>query len=152
MSSKDIAPPSLTGPRLMSWTLPYRIPFSDVDHAGIVFYAHIFTYCHLAFEHLYLEAVGEPISTIFTRRGYATPVVATEAVFRRPMRHGDTIVIDVHAEHVGTSAFTLGFLFKGEAGEERCTARVTHAAIAWPGFTKIPIPDDLGLVLSLRRS
>ncbi len=147
MRSKDTSS-LIVGPRLMTWTLPYRIPFSDVDHAGIVFFARVFTYCHLAFEQLYFASVGEPVSTLFTVRGYATPVVATDATFLRPMRHGDAIVIDLHAERVGTCSYTLGFRFKGEAGDERCVARVTHATVAWPDFRSIPIPDELRKALT----
>jgi 4-hydroxybenzoyl-CoA thioesterase len=138
----------LVGPELMTWPLPYSVPFSDVDHAGIVFFPRVFTYCHLAYEAWYHTAMSEPFSTTFQSGGVATPVVATDATFESPMRHGDHIVLNIHGERIGNRSFTLGYRISGTDGVYRCTIRVTHAAVSYPTFAGIELPESFRTALS----
>jgi 4-hydroxybenzoyl-CoA thioesterase len=133
----------LTGHKLSTWPLPYAIPFSDVDHAGIVFFPRVFTYTHLAYEAWYNEWVGQLFPESFLEGGAATPVVSAEASFQIPMRHGDHIILDVHCEHVGTRSFVLGYRIYDADDRQRCVIRITHATIAYSTFQPEDIPDTL---------
>jgi len=138
----------ITGQKLITWKLPYAIPFSDVDHAGIVFFPRVFTYTHLAYEAWYNNAVGELFSETFQAGGAATPVVSAEASFQVPMRHGDEIILDVHCERTGTRSFTLVYRIYDAEARDRCVIRITHATISYTTFESVDIPDRLRAALS----
>ncbi len=132
----------------MRWPFPLPVPFSDVDHAGIVFFARVFGYCHLAFEEWYFQSLHETFDKAFVAHGYGTPVVRTEASYVSPMRHGDRFSIHVHAEQVGLRSFTLGYrLFGMNAGGEDIRhlsdVRITHAAVNLREFGSMELPDAL---------
>lgn len=138
----------ITGPKLITWELPYAIPFSDVDHAGIVFFPRVFTYTHLAYEAWYNDVVGELFSETFQAGGAATPVVSAEASFQYPMRHGDKIILDLHCERVGNRSFTLIYRIYDADARNRCVIRITHATISYTSFEPVDIPKQLRAALS----
>jgi len=136
------------GQILFDWPLPFAVPHSDVDHAGIVFYARVHTWCHIAYEEWYTAALGVPFPTMFTERGFGTPVVSSHTEYYRPIRHGERLQLVIHCERLGQKSFSLAFAIRDLTGATRAVVRVTHATIKFPEFEAMLVPEDLRDALS----
>lgn len=110
---------------------PFRhrisIPFQDVDMAGTVFFAHLFRYAHEAYES-FMSAIGHPLDGILREAAYSLPLAHAEADYKRPLRLGDTILIELSLKRLGETAFTLHYLFRGGDGGPSATAETVHVA------------------------
>ena len=122
-----------------------RVPFGDVDHAGIVYYPRLFHYFHLAYEGFFHDGLGKPFQEMFDQRGVVAPVVACNARFRAPLRHGETLAIEVWISRLGRRSWTLRFELRGagESGAARAEGEVTHAFAAWRTLEPVEIPLEL---------
>ncbi len=121
-----------------------RVPFADVDHAGIVYYPKIFHYAHLAYEDWLRTFPQYSLDKMMTRERIGTPVITSEAVFQGPIAHGEMLDIEVVVERVGNRSFSLGYrLCDRESGAIRARVKVVHALVSMDSFESIPIPDAL---------
>ena len=121
-----------------------RIPFSDVDHAGIVYYPKIFHYAHLAYEDWLRTSPRYRLDKMLTEERIGTPVITSEAVFQGPIAHGEMVDVELCVEHVGKRSFSLGYrLCDRESGAIRARVKVVHALVSMESFESIAIPDAL---------
>jgi YbgC/YbaW family acyl-CoA thioester hydrolase len=94
-------------------TQPFRyrasILFHDVDPAGTAYYPRLVDLCHCAFENFFNARIGTPYSKIIAD-GVGFPTVRFEVDFVSPIRHGDTIDIEVRVLEVGRTSVTLGYV------------------------------------------
>ena len=131
-----------------------RVGFDDVDHAGIVYYPRFFHYFHVAFEALMFSALAPAggYRALLDERRVGFPAVHAEADYKRPLRFGDRIVIEIAAEHVGLKSLTLRYnVLVRDSGEVAAEGRVTCAVVDLTIFRAIAMPDDLrALFESLR--
>lgn len=123
------------------FTAEIEVRFGDCDLAGIVYFAKLFHYCHVAFEQAWRGALGTPYAELIARERIGFPVVHVETDFRSPARYGDVLAIDVSVERVGTSSVV--FRFDARVGE-RAVFRSTHTTVCmdFGDHTSRPIPDD----------
>lgn len=122
-----------------------RVPFGDVDHAGIVYYPRLFHYFHVAYEGFFQDALGLPFQQLFDERGVVAPVVACAGRFRAPLRHGEALEIQVWVSRLGGRSWTLRFEVRGqgESGPARAEGEVTHAFARWGDLAPAEIPARL---------
>lgn len=121
-----------------------RIRFGDEDHAGLVYYPRFFDYFHRVFEDFF-DATGRPYKTVLDGDRLGWPAVRCECDFRKPLRFGDVLVVDMSAERLGTASAT--FLYRGHRDgdpepETAVEARITVACVDMDTFRSRPIPDD----------
>ncbi|MGE0191054.1 MAG: acyl-CoA thioesterase [Planctomycetota bacterium] len=121
-----------------------RLPFTDA--AGVVFFARYFDLAHLAFEELF-DHLGHRIPAELWRASIGFPLVRSEAEYRRPLVLGDRVAVQVEAERVGRTSFTLRHRFVHAGHGEVAVVRMTHVAIEVPTRTPVPLPDDLATAL-----
>ena len=117
----------------------FRVPFADVDHAGIVYYPRLFHYFHLAYESWFHDALGRPFSELFSSVGISTPVVRAEGTFRAPLRHGDEVEVETWIGALGGKSWTLRFLLHAR-GTLCAEGSVVHAFVRVPELTGVEIP------------
>jgi 4-hydroxybenzoyl-CoA thioesterase len=129
-----------------------KVRFEDVDAAGIVFFAHIFSYCHEAMEALFAPLEGGYVKLINERK-IGLPAVRVEADFSAPLRYGDSVVIDVTVPHVGKTSCTLAYDVK-RASDGARAASVKHVCVVsdLTRIAKVAIPDDVRAVLDANRT
>jgi 4-hydroxybenzoyl-CoA thioesterase len=130
----------------MVFTHKLRVAFDDVDYAGIVYYPRFFHYFHLAFEELLFSALADRggYRALLDERRIGFPAVHSEADYKKPLRFGDWMIIEVHAEHVGAKSITLRYtVIAHESGEVCAEGRVTSAVVDLTVFRAVNIPDDL---------
>ena len=70
---------------------PVKVRFSDIDHAGIVYYPRIIHYFHLAFEEFFGERVGTHYARVLDEWKLGFPAVHANVEFRRGSPQHDSV-------------------------------------------------------------
>ncbi|NNF07607.1 MAG: acyl-CoA thioesterase [Candidatus Eisenbacteria bacterium] len=123
-----------------------RVPFGDADHAGLVYYPHIFHYFHLAYEDFFHEILEMPYQDFFELRCVGAPIVHSEAEFLRPLRHGDEIEVHAQVLRMGTKSWTWRFsIFReGDAeNEPRVVGTITKVFVHMATMKSQPLEEDV---------
>ena len=132
--------------------MPYRhqikIPFQDIDAAGIVFFAHLFRYAHEAYEH-FMAHIGHSLIDVLEKGDHLLPLVHAEADYREPLRLGQTVTIELETAKIGNSAFTLSYRFVADSGKTYATAETVHTVVEKTKQKSTPIPEPLRTSLKL---
>ena len=101
----------------MTFRKPIKVCFGDIDNAGIVYYPRFLHYFHLAMEEFFSSEMGIDYAEVLHQRKLSLPSVHVEADFRRRMRYGDQINIEVRVIHIGRTSITWGYRGYRGAGE-----------------------------------
>lgn len=125
-----------------SFRYPVAARFFQADPAGVLFYGRIFELFHEAYA-AFLDHAGVDYATHFGIQGYATPIVHAEVDYRRPIRPGEPLFIDVSLLELGRSSITFAFLVVGADGLERASGRETHVTVHPETFATMEIPAKL---------
>lgn len=135
-----------------TWTTPVR--FSDVDHAGIVYYPRFFHLFHLAFEELWRARIGpRAYSELLDRDRVGFPAVRAECAFKSPLRFGDDVDVEVSVARLGSKSITFRYrLYRagGEAGPRVLCAEgsVVCAVVDLARFVAVDVPDRVRAMLA----
>ena len=123
------------------FTMPVR--FADVDHAGIVYYPLFFHYFHQAFEEIFRQGMGaKGYLQLLDGDRVGMPAVRVEANFRKPLRYGDDVAIEVSLARMGERSVTLHY--SASLSDEVCAeADVTCAFIDLDTFESMVPPPGL---------
>ncbi len=120
-----------------------RVRFHDVDHAGIIFFAKIYEYCHVAYEEFVEQVLGYAPQDFFEAKQLGAPLVATASEHHHPLLHGDTMVIRCAVQALGRSSLTMRYHVENQRGVPCATVTCKHAFVSRQPFQSIPIPDDI---------
>ncbi len=93
----------------MAFRTPIKVCFADIDNAGIVYYPRFLHYFHLAMEGFFAGALGIDYAHVLHERNLSFPTVHVECDFRRRLRYGDHIDMEVRVIHIGRSSITWGY-------------------------------------------
>jgi len=127
-----------------AFTTPIKVRFSDIDHAGIVYYPRIIHYFHLAFEEFFGECVGTHYAQVLDDWKIGFPAVRAEVNFRRPLAYGDTALVSMTTDRVGHSSVVTRYRVRKEGSDELVAeGTVTTATVHMDSFTVCPLPDRL---------
>lgn len=125
----------------MPFSHPVTVRFSQVDPAGIAYFSRVFELCHEAFEAA-LAAAGWPLAGFFREKTWGLPLVHAEADFRRPLRLGDALNVEVSLAEVGERSLRFAFAIRDGKGEVRAEVQHVHAAIDLRTGAKAALPED----------
>lgn len=120
----------------------YRVPFSDCDPAGIMFFPHIFRCFQDLVETWITEALAIRYADLLGPRRVGLPSVRWESDFSRITRMGDVVTLHLIVERLGDRSLTLRLAMHGEDGV-RVTARQVIVCTHLDTHTAMPFPDDL---------
>ena len=130
------------------------VRFSDIDHAGIVYYPRFFHYFHLAFEELWRARVGpRAYVELLDRDRVGFPVVRATCEFALPLRFGDSAEIEVSVIKLGKKSLTFRYrVFRAAEGAEpraaSATGEVVCAVVDLARFVAMPVPERVVALLS----
>ncbi|MCJ7747529.1 MAG: acyl-CoA thioesterase [Desulfobacterales bacterium] len=129
----------------MAFRTQIKVCFADIDNAGIVYYPRFLHYFHLAMEEFFAGELGMDYADVLHKSNLSFPTVHLECDFRRRLRYGDRIDIEVKVIHIGQTSITWGY--KGyRAGDEGGIvvegSNVT-VCVKTDSFEKIDIPEWL---------
>ena len=122
------------------------IRLHDTDAAGRIFFASLFRILHDAFEQ-FLEKQGLSLGLFLHDSECSLAIVHAEADYAQPLAHGDRITIQLGAEMVGTTSFTMRYVVCKD-GQEAASAKTVHVAISPSTGRKRELPDALRSALS----
>ncbi|MEM6291416.1 MAG: acyl-CoA thioesterase [Myxococcota bacterium] len=127
-----------------------QVYWGHCDPAGIVYFPRFFDMFHEAMETWFSAELGAPYDDVIVRRKIGFPSVHTEADFSKPTAFGESIVVELRLEHLGTRSMRLGYRIRGEDDPEDERGRgATVCAVmdldpASPRFRRsTDLPDDL---------
>jgi len=96
-----------------------KVCFGDIDHAGIVYYPRFMHYFHLAMEEFFSGELGIDYADVLHKQNLSLPTVHLESNFRRRMRYGDQINVEVRVINIGQTSITWGYKgYRMAKGEE----------------------------------
>lgn len=129
----------------------HRVRIDEVDAAGIVFFARYFGWCHEAMASM-LEPIDGGYAGLLKIHGVGLPTVHVEADYFAPLRFGDTAVISVAVDAVGTSSCALAFRVDREDDATR-VASIRHVVVLVDvrAMRPLPFPGELRALLDGRR-
>ncbi len=129
----------------MSYTHRRRIHFHECDPAGIVYFGHVFTFCHEAYEEL-MRTGGQAIETLLTGP-CVYPLRHVEADYSAPMRMGDLVTIGITLGKLSERSFRVEFTVTSEQGVLLAKAAHVHVAVDRETMRPVAIPEALRGVL-----
>jgi 1,4-dihydroxy-2-naphthoyl-CoA hydrolase len=117
------------------------IYLADTDAAGVVYFAHLLSICHEAYE-FSIAQFGINVKTFLSNAAVAIPITQAEIQFFRPLFCGDRIKIDFTAQSLSENEFELQYkiyLDKVLVGK----ARTRHVCIDPNLRGRIAFPESL---------
>jgi len=132
----------------MSFEHAMQVRFQDVDAAGVLFYGRVYDYSHVAYEEFW-ASMGVDRAWVFSGADFLIPIARSEADYRKPVLHGERIVVRLDVTRVGRASFSLGYRVTGPGGPEdvRVEVKTVHAFVAKATMKPIPIPENLRVFL-----
>jgi 1,4-dihydroxy-2-naphthoyl-CoA hydrolase len=117
----------------------------DTDAGGVVYFAHQLRIAHEAFE-AFLDSVGIGVARLIDD-GCHLPIVHAEADFTAPLRVGDLVTVEVAADRIGETSFTVLYRFLKSGRTAAGNARTVHVALDAKAGAKRKIPEPLRAAL-----
>jgi len=133
-----------------------KVCFGDIDNAGIVYYPRFMHYFHLAMEEFFSSELGIDYAEVLHKRNLSLPTVHLQADFRRRLRYGDQINIEVKVVDIGRTSITWGY--EGyrvrDVGEIAVEGQNVTVCVETETFEKKEVPQWLreGLTAYMKRS
>ena len=133
-----------------------KVCFGDIDNAGIVYYPRFMHYFHLAMEEFFSSELGIDYAEVLHKRNLSLPTVHLQADFRRRLRYGDQINIEVKVVDIGRTSITWGY--EGyrvrDVGEIAVEGQNVTVCVETETFEKREVPEWLkkGLTAYMKRS
>ena len=127
------------------FTTKIKVYFYDADPAGIIFYANIFRFAHVAFEDFIRSQITH--RDYFFDREYSLTVIHTEADYTRPIKVGDELHGEVFISQLRNSSFEVYCRFYQDDMFAASTKTV-HVCVSKESFEKIALPEELSRMLN----
>ena len=128
----------------MAYRARLKVRFGDIDQAGVVYYPRFLHYFPVAMEEFFSAEVGMDYARVLLDHRFGFPVVHLEADFRRPLRYGDRIDVEVRVASIGRASVEWRYaVYLGEDAAPAATARVVTAGIELDTFASREVPDWL---------
>jgi 4-hydroxybenzoyl-CoA thioesterase len=127
-----------------------KICFGDIDNAGIVYYPRFVHYFHLAMEEFFSSELGVDYAEVIHNRSVSLPTVHLEADFRRRVRYGDEINMEIRIINLGQSSITWGYRGCRRVGEKELVIEGQNVTVCVSPdtFLKKEIPEWLRKALT----
>ncbi len=132
----------------MAVAVPVVPSYFQFDQQGVVFNMWYFAWFDEAMAQFLGEA-GYPYQTMIAD-GLDVQLVHTEADWREGVRYGESVLIDVVTEKIGSTSFTLSFTVR-VGSQPRSTGRTVYVVVGTDGSGKQPVPPKLRAALESAR-
>ena len=128
----------------MAYRARLKVRFGDIDQAGVVYYPRFLHYFHVGMEEFFAAEAGMDYARVLLDHRFGFPAVHIEADFRRPLRYGDEIEVEVKIARVGRASVDWRYAVY-RVGEQEAVAvgQVVTAGIDLDSFTSREVPEWL---------
>lgn len=125
-----------------------HVRWSDVDHAGIIFYGAYVRFFEIAETEMF-RAAGLPYGVFFDQLGIWLPRAHFDCDFRYPARLDDRLRVVTYVSRFGTTSLTLNFdVWHLDAGRLAAVAHEVLVCTDRSSLAPVPIPAALRAALS----
>jgi 4-hydroxybenzoyl-CoA thioesterase len=126
----------------MPFSTKFTARFSDVDPAGIIYFARLIDFFHRALEVYFEEHLKISYADMVQRDKIGVPVVRVEGDFTVPVAFGESFTVQVTPKKLGRSSLAMEYtVFKQDT---QCAKFViTHVTTDLTQFKPVPIPDAI---------
>jgi 1,4-dihydroxy-2-naphthoyl-CoA hydrolase len=124
------------------WTCQTTVRMRDTDAAGVIFFPRLLEMAHDAYERL-LDELGVSLADDLAGDGPIAPIGRCEADYRRPMRLGDRLTVEVSVKREGASSYALRYVFRDDDGEEVARAVTVHVAMDRATGRSVPLTEAM---------
>jgi 4-hydroxybenzoyl-CoA thioesterase len=135
----------------VSFTVATPVRFSDIDHAGIVYFPRFFHMFHLAFEELWrVRLAPGGYAELMNRDRIGFPAVHASCDFTAPLRFGDTAEVELTVVQLGPRSITWRYKVYRVDGNDRtlcAEGRVVSASVDLKRFVAVAVPERIVAVL-----
>ena len=118
------------------------VRLQDTDAVGVIFFANQLVYAHETYER-FMEQIGCGFADILAQGEYLLVIVHASADYRRPVRVGDIVDVEMSVARTGKSSFTLDYLLSTEDGTEIGRCSTVHVSVDRTNMKKMEIPKEL---------
>jgi 1,4-dihydroxy-2-naphthoyl-CoA hydrolase len=118
----------------------FQVRLHDTDHAGVVFFARLFTHAHDAYE-AFMASIGLGLGTLI-EDGMRLPIVHASADYLQPLRHDEEIAVTLKVAQLGQTSFTLEYEFRCGA-ELRARLRTVHVYLDVQSGLPASLPQEM---------
>jgi len=133
----------------MAFRTPIKVCFSDIDNAGIVYYPRFMHYFHLAIEEFFSKQLEVDFADVLHKRNVSFPTVHVESDFRRRLKYGDRIDMEVRILNLGRTSITWGYRGYRASDEELVVeGHNVTVCVRATTFEKIEVPEWLRKALA----
>ena len=115
------------------------IKFHQADPAGIMYFAHIFTFAHDTYE-AFIQACGFNWNEWFRDHKYIIPIRHTACDFLRPFKAGELYEIEAHVSEISSSSFTMNYEFIKD-NHKHAIVKMVHTCLDQKTFQKTELPE-----------
>ncbi|MGK7932164.1 MAG: acyl-CoA thioesterase [Microcystaceae cyanobacterium] len=125
-------------------TYQRTIRLRDTDAAGVVYFAHLLSICHEAYEDA-LERAGIPLKRVIESQSAILPIVHGEIDFYQPLSCGDRIIIDLKPQLIAPDSFQVTYqIYHYNSPDRTCAvAKTRHVCIHPQTRERISLPDSI---------
>jgi 4-hydroxybenzoyl-CoA thioesterase len=128
----------------MAYRARLKIRFGDIDQAGVVYYPRFLHYFHVGLEEFFTAEAGMDYARVLLEHRFGFPAVHIEADFRRPLRYGDEIDVEVKIARVGKASVDWRYaVYRVGEAEPVAVGQVITAGIDLDTFRTRDVPDWL---------
>ncbi|MDJ1170573.1 thioesterase family protein [Roseofilum sp. BLCC_M154] len=125
----------------MTFHYTRTVRFAETDAAGVVYFAHLFQFCHEAYE-ASLAAAGIDLKKFFCQPKIAFPIIHSEADFYRPLTCGDSLEIELVPVLLDPERYEINYTIK--VGDRVAAKAMTrHVCIDAHQRTRQAVPKFL---------
>jgi 4-hydroxybenzoyl-CoA thioesterase len=118
------------------------IRFSHCDPAGIVFFPQYLVMFNDLVEDWFTHGLAVPYAAFFSQRRLGFPTVSLACEFKAVSRLGDSVMLSLAVDRIGTSSIALSM--RCDAGAEcRVATRQVLVATNLETHRPIPLPEDV---------
>ena len=125
----------------MAFRSQLTVRFGDIDHAGIVYYPRFLHYFHVALEEFFPAMLGIEYPALINEHRIGLPTVHLETDFRRPLRYGDKIDVEVGVLKIGGTSICFSYrVFKPDEEYPLIVGHNIVVCMDMDRFEKIEVP------------
>ena len=120
------------------------VRFADADPAGLVYFARLFHYFHVAMEEFFAARCGISYPRLMSEERLGFPTVSAQAEFAAPLVYGDEVDVEVCVAHVGRSSATFEYRVKRTSDGVLCArATLVQVSMNLDERRAVPVPERL---------
>ena len=118
--------------------LKYKVRLRDTDATGVLYFTEQLR--------MALDALDDhfPLQNILKSNDLLLPIVHVEADYFSPLRVGDEVEISLNIEKIGTTSFSIGYLFLDPLTKKKVGfVKIVHVVTSRKEGTPLPIPGNI---------